>query len=372
MAQATTHRERMTAAPPPAGQPIFLAGWPAVRLAGPRMAMNEQAPAAADANRPAYHLPALAPEAVAALAPRPGGVYLDGTAGEGGHSLALLEAQPAPARVIGIDLDAGALDAARRRLARFGDRFLPVPGNYAEMEELAAQWGVGAVDGALLDLGFSSRQVDTPGYGLSFQTDEPLDMRYDRGSGPTAAAVVNNYGERELRELLRRFGEEPQAAAIARAIVNARPLHTTAELAAVVERTIGQRPGGRTATGKTAGTRRPGRRIHPATRTFQALRIAVNGELENLERGLAAALTLLRPGGRLAVISYHSLEDRIVKNFMAREAASCLCPPRLPACVCGHMPRLRSVHRRVIRPAPDEQRRNPRSRSAKLRAAQRL
>ena len=373
MAQATIHRERMTAAPPPAGQPIFLAGWPAVRLAlglgGTLIAMNEQAP---DANRPAYHLPALAPEAVAALAPRPGGVYLDGTAGEGGHSLALLEAQPAPSRVIGIDLDAGALDAARRRLARFGDRFLPVPGNYAEMGELAAQWGVGAVDGALLDLGFSSRQVDTPGYGLSFQTDEPLDMRYDRGSGPTAAAVVNNYGERELRELLRRFGEEPQAAAIARAIVHARPLHTTAELAALVERTVGQRPGGRTATGKTAQRQRPGRRIHPATRTFQALRIAVNGELDNLERGLAAALTLLRPGGRLAVISYHSLEDRIVKNFITREAASCLCPPRLPACVCGHTPRLRSVHRRVIRPAPDEQRRNPRSRSAKLRAAQRL
>lgn len=322
--------------------------------------MNEQAP---DAGRPAYHLPALAPEAVAALAPRPGGVYLDGTAGEGGHSLALLEAQPAPARVIGIDLDAGALDAARRRLARFGDRFLPVPGNYAEMGELAAQWGVGAVDGALLDLGFSSRQVDTPGYGLSFQTDEPLDMRYDRGSGRPAAELVNNYGERELRELLRRFGEEPQAAAIARAIVNARPLHTTAELAALVERTTG---------GRTAESRRPGRRIHPATRTFQALRIAVNGELDNLERGLAAALTLLRPGGRLAVISYHSLEDRIVKNFIAREAASCLCPPRLPACVCGHTPRLRSVHRRVIRPAPDEQRRNPRSRSAKLRAAQRL
>lgn len=356
----------MTAAPLPAGRPISLSAWPSVWLAGPRMKMSEETPA--DAGRPAYHLPALAPEAVAALAPRPGGVYLDGTAGEGGHSLALLEAQPAPALVIGIDLDAGALDAARRRLARFGDRFLAGPGNYADMGELAAQWGIGEVDGVLLDLGFSSRQVDTPGYGLSFQTDEPLDMRYDRGSGLTAAAVVNNYGERELRELLRRFGEEPQAAAIARAIVNARPLHTTAELAAVVERTVGhQRPGGR-----TAESRRPGRRIHPATRTFQALRIAVNGELDNLERGLAAALTLLRPGGRLAVISYHSLEDRIVKNFITREAASCLCPPRLPACVCGHAPRLRSVNRRVIRPAPDEQRRNPRSRSAKLRAAQRL
>ena len=353
----------MTAAPPPAERPAVpgLAPEDSLEwLAGLLGEMNEGA--TADAGRPDYHLPALATEAVAALAPRPGGVYLDGTAGEGGHSLALLEAQPAPALVIGLDLDARSLEAARRRLARFGDRFLPVQGSYAEMVELAAQWGIEAVDGALLDLGFSSRQVDTPGYGLSFQTDEPLDMRYDSGSGLTAAEVVNNYGERELRDLLRRFGEEPQAAAIARAIVNARPLHTTAELAALVERTAGY----------PARGRRPGRAIHPATRTFQALRIAVNGELDNLEQGLAAAVELLRPGGRLAVISYHSLEDRIVKNFIAQEAASCHCPPRLPACVCGHTPRLRSLQRRVIRPAPEEQRRNPRSRSAKLRAAQRL
>ena len=228
------------------------------------------------------------------------------------------------------------------------------------MVALAAEQGVQQADGVLLDLGFSSRQVDRPGYGFSFQADEPLDMRYDAGQPVDASGIVNSYSEPELTELFRRYGEEPRARAIARAIVReraARPLVSTVSLASLVERLTG---------------RRAGRRTHPATRVFQALRIAVNGELDNLQAGLEAAVELLRPGGCLAVISYHSLEDRIVKNFMARQSAACVCPPGLPACVCGHSPTLEIINRRVMRPSVEEVASNPRSRSARLRLARRI
>ena len=312
------------------------------------------------ARPPEYHLPVMAGEVTRSLVAGENGVFLDGTLGEGGHSEAILQAAPPARLVIGIDLDNRSVAAAAGRLAPFGSRFLPLQGNYADMVSLAAGQGVLQVDGVLLDLGFSSRQVDRPGYGFSLQTDEPLDMRYDAGQPLDAAALVNSRSEAELEGLFRRFGEEPRARAVARAIVRervVRPLTTTAALASLIERVLG---------------RRPGRRIHPATRVFQALRIAVNGELDNLQAGLEAAVELLRPGGRLAVISYHSLEDRIVKNFLARRSAACVCPPGLPVCVCEHSPTMEIINRRVIRPSLEEIAANPRSRSARLRLAQRI
>ncbi len=309
---------------------------------------------------PEYHLPVMDREVVSSLVVQENAVFLDGTLGEGGHSGAILRASPQARLVIGVDLDQRSVAVASQRLSSFGSRFLPLQGNYAEMVMLAAEQGVRQVDGVLLDLGFSSRQVDRPGYGLSFQNDEPLDMRYDAGQPVDASAIVNSRSEPELAELFRRYGEEPRARAIARAIVRQRairPIASTAALASLV--------------GQLAG-RRGGRRVHPATRVFQALRIAVNGELDNLQAGLEAAVELLRPGGRLAVISYHSLEDRIVKSFLARQSAACICPPGLPACVCGHSPTLEIINRRIVRPSAEEVASNPRSRSARLRLARRL
>ena len=319
---------------------------PAFGLAGPRP--------------PEYHLPVMAGEVVSGLVVEENGVYLDGTLGEGGHSGAILRASPQARMVIGVDLDQRSVAVASQRLSLFGPRFLPLQGNYADMVTLVAEHGVRQADGVLLDLGFSSRQVDRPGYGLSFQADEPLDMRYDVGQPVDASAIVASYSEQQLAELFRRYGEEPRARAIARAIVRertVRPLTSTAALASLVERLTG---------------RRSSRRVHPATRVFQALRIAVNGELGNLQAGLEATVELLRPGGRLAVISYHSLEDRIVKNFLARQSAACVCPPGLPVCVCGHNPTMEIINRRVVRPSAEEVASNPRSRSARLRLARRV
>ncbi|CAI8051895.1 Ribosomal RNA small subunit methyltransferase H [Geodia barretti] len=212
-------------------------------------------------------------------------------------------------------------------------------------------------DGVLLDLGISSRQVDGSGFGFSFQQDEPLDMRFNPEADiPTAADIVNTWSREGLVAVLREYGEEPRAGAIASAIVRQRPISSTVQLASVVAGAAGRQTS----------------RTHPATRTFQALRIAVNDELNTLTTGLQAAVDLLAPSGRLAVISYHSLEDRRVKTFLAREAAQCICPPRLPVCVCQHQPRVSLVNRRIIRPSAGEIAENPRSRSARMRVAQRL
>ena len=325
----------------------------------------------------AFHLPVMADEVVQGLSIGEDRIYLDGTLGQGGHSAAILEsgthlrdrvqaqgstpeAIGGPRLVIGIDLDGRSVAEAVTRLSRFGSRFLPLQGNYADMERLVTGQGVSQVDGVLLDLGFSSRQVDRPGYGLSFQSNEPLDMRYDADQQISAADVVNTAGEQELANIFRRFGEEPRARAMAGAIARERmerPIATTGELAALAERIAG---------------RRRSHRIHPATRIFQALRIAVNGELENLQAGLEAAVNLLSTDGVLAVISYHSLEDRIVKNFMAHRSAVCVCPRGLPQCVCGQIPALSILNRRVIRPSGEEVAFNPRGRSARLRLARRI
>ena len=303
------------------------------------------------------HVPVLLDEIVHGLSLKEGGVYVDGTTGEGGHSQAILEKNPPVKALLSIDWDSRSLRTAQNRLSGFGDRWMPASGNYADMVQFAEERGISGVNGVLLDLGFSSRQVDNPGYGLSFQLDEPLDMRYDLNGDLTAEKIVNTYDERALGHLIRRFGEEPRGMAIARAIMKERPVATTGQLAAIVGGLL---------------HRHAGQRVNPATKTFQALRIAVNDELANVERGLKAAVQLLVPEGRLTVISYHSLEDRIIKSFFNKEAAVCVCPPELPICACAQSPRLKILNRRVIKPSEDEVRSNPRSRSAKLRVVQRV
>jgi 16S rRNA (cytosine1402-N4)-methyltransferase len=302
----------------------------------------------------APHVPVLLQEVVELLAPERGGFYVDATVGAGGHAEAILERGP-NARLLGLDRDAEALDAARRRLARFGDRVVLVEANFGDLDE--ALTGHPAPDGVLADLGVSSMQLDEARRGFSFRRDGPLDMRMGR-HGRTAADIVATASVNELTRIFREWGEERMAAKIARGIVRERtrePIQTTRQLA----RIVAEEKGGR-------------EKIDPATRVFQALRIEVNQELTALARFLAAAVARLNGGGRLAVISYHSLEDRLVKDAFRRDSGVCLCPPRLPQCVCGARAALRVLTRRPLRPSEAEQRRNPRSRSAKLRVAEKL
>ena len=331
---------------------------PVRKAAGGRLviAMATVGPASGSSG-PLLHRPVLLAEVVEHLLVRPDGVYLDATVGDGGHAAAILDASSPAGKVLGIDRDPHSLARAVQRLGPYGDRFVPVQGNYAEMSALARATEVGRADGVLMDLGFSSWQVQAPGRGFSFRSDEPLDMRYDPASPLTAAHIVNSYGEEELAQLIFQYGEEPRSRTIARNIVRNRPIGSTVGLADLVARAVGTRKG---------------HRLHPATRTFQALRVAVNDELVHLEAGLESAIELLAPSGRLVIISYQSLEDRLVKNFLAQESRSCVCPPEAPVCTCGHQPRVRLVNRRVIRPSSQEVQLNPRSRSAKMRVAQRL
>ncbi|WP_322487215.1 16S rRNA (cytosine(1402)-N(4))-methyltransferase RsmH [Chloroflexus sp.] len=294
------------------------------------------------------HTPVLLAEVIAALAPRPGGCYLDATVGGGGHALAVLQAAQPGGVLLGIDADPAALAATAGRLAEvgLGQQAVLRHGSFADLATLAAEAGFTAVDGILFDLGVSSYQLDTPERGFSFAADGPLDMRLDPTQGPTAADLVNRLSERELADIIFQYGEEHAARRIARAIVERRrsqPFHATADLAAVVARAVGGRHG----------------RIHPATRTFQALRIAVNHELDRLVAALPQAVALLSPGGRLAVISFHSLEDRIVKQFLRAEAA-------------GEAPRLAIITKKPVVVSDAEVAANPRARSAKLRVAVRI
>ncbi len=293
-------------------------------------------------------------QVVNALGVESGGAYIDCTVGEGGHSAGIMAAVEPPPRLMGIDLDEEALSTAKRRL---GEGVTLVHGSYIELRRLAEVHGFLPADGALLDLGLSSLQVESPERGFSFMREGPLDMRFDRRQELTARLIVNEYPERELAALIHELGEERKSRRIARAIVRARPIRSTTELAEVAARGAG-------------GGRRRG--IHPATRTFQAMRMATNSELENVERGALSAIETLRPGGRLAVISYHSLEDRLVKRILARQASACVCPTGMPVCACGHSPSVRLVNRRVIRPTDEETAKNPRSRSARMRVAQRI
>jgi 16S rRNA (cytosine1402-N4)-methyltransferase len=309
------------------------------------------------------HLPVLVDEVIEMLAPAPGSLHIDATLGAGGHTERILEAASPEGRVLGVDADPAAIHRVEVRLrARFGERLVLRQGNFRELATIAPEAGFGAVDGALFDLGLSSYQLADRDRGFGFRAGGPLDMRFDPSRGVPAAELLASLDAPELTALFRRYGEEPKAGRIARAIVDARrtaPITTAEELAALVERVAPPDP-------------RKRRRIHPATRVFQALRIAVNEELDALQAGLAAALDLLRPGGRLVVLSYHSLEDRIVKRFFQAERRGCICPPQLPVCVCGRNPRLRLVTNPSLTPTAAEIAANPRARSARLRAAERL
>jgi 16S rRNA (cytosine1402-N4)-methyltransferase len=307
------------------------------------------------------HTPVMPREVVGWLAPRAGGRYVDGTLGGAGHTALLLEASAPDGRVLGIDADARALERAqdRLRIEVASERLLLRHGTFAQMAQLARNADFEPVEGILLDLGLSSDQLADRARGFSFAADAPLDMRFDTSRGVSAADLVNALDERELADLLYRYGEERRSRQIARRIVAAReraPITRTSELARLASIGVQGRPGG----------------ISPATRTFQALRIAVNDELGSLEAALPAALEILRSEGRIAIISFHSLEDRIVKRYFQAEEKGCVCPPELPACVCGRVPRLRILTRHPIVPSEDEQAENPRARSAKLRVAERL
>jgi len=311
--------------------------------------------------RPGLHRPVLVDETIERLRPRAGATFVDATLGSGGHAERLLEAVGPEGRLVGIDRDPVALQLAGERLRRFGAAFVPLRGDHAELAELLREAGVFAVDGILFDLGVSSMQLDDPERGFSFREDGPLDMRMDPDSAETAADLIARLPAAELRRLLERFGEERRAAAIARAVVRRReerPFTTTRQLAELVEGVLG--PAARRYA------------IHPATRTFQALRIAVNGEVEGLERLVETAFSLLRRAGRLAVIAYHSLEDRAVKHTLRGLARRCVCPPDLPICGCGRENLARVITTRPVRPGEDEIAANPRSRSARLRVAERL
>jgi 16S rRNA (cytosine1402-N4)-methyltransferase len=303
----------------------------------------------------AAHVPVLEGQVVGGLRPRPGARLVDATIGLGGHARALLAAAPGT-RLLGLDRDPAALATARARTAEFGDRVLLREGSFADLRTHLDAVGWDGADAILVDLGVSSMQLDDPARGFSFRAAGPLDMRMGPGAARTAAEVVNTFDEGALARALREYGEEPRARAIARAIVRARPLATTTDLAEVVARVVGR--------GK------PGR--HPATRTFQAIRILVNDELAALDALLDDGWQRLRPGGRLAILAYHSLEDRRVKTAFRRWAADCLCPPHVLRCQCGWRAKVRLLTTRALRPDADEIARNPRARSARLRIVERV
>lgn len=284
-------------------------------------------------------------------------MLVDGTLGAGGHSALILDAVGPDGRLIAIDRDAAAVARAEQRFGDASPAPILVHGNFADMDEIVREAGYEKVDGVLLDLGLSSDQLDDPERGFSFRQDGPLDMRMGSG-GTTAEEVVNRLPAAELATIIRTLGEERWAARIARFVVDRRPLRTTRDLARAVEAAIPRRAWPQD--------------IHPATRTFQAIRMHVNRELESLEAGLEGALEILAPEGRLVVISFHSLEDRTVKRFLQRESRGCICPPNQPVCTCQHRPSLTVITRHPVRPTDEEVADNPRSRSARLRAGERL
>ena len=302
------------------------------------------------------HQPVLYQEVLAFLQPRSGGRYVDGTLGLGGHAAGILQASSPEGRLLGLEVDPQALGLAAQQLAAFGERASLVRGSYAKLAEHLAAAGWAQVDGILLDLGASSLQFDRAERGFSFQLEGPLDMRFDPQGALTAGQIVNEWSEEDLADVLFRYGEERQSRRVARAIVKARPLKTTNDLAGAVTTALGGRRGS----------------VHPATRSFQALRIAVNRELDSLDAALPQAVAALHRGGRLAVISFHSLEDRAVKAFMRQESRDCICPPEQLTCTCEHVASLNELTRKPVRPGEQEEEANPRARSARLRVAERL
>jgi 16S rRNA (cytosine1402-N4)-methyltransferase len=302
------------------------------------------------------HRSVLYHQIILSLRPESPGRYVDATVGAGGHAAGILEAAGPAGSLLGLDLDPQALALASQRLAVFSDRAILVHASYTTLHEQLDHIGWKRVNGILLDLGVSSMQLDTAERGFSFQTDGPLDMRFDPTGPVTAGDLVNHLPENELADLIWRYGEDRLSRSIARAIVQSRPYATTRQLAEAVAR----------------GHRGKREKTHPATRTFQALRIAVNQELQSIETVLPQAIAALAPGGRLAVISFHSLEDRIVKQTFRRESRDCICPPEQPYCTCDHKAVLHEVNRHPIEADEEEIQMNPRARSAKLRVAEKL
>ena len=300
------------------------------------------------------HIPVLLQETIEALAVQAGGRYIDCTLGGGGHAAAILDRSSPGGQLLGIDADPEAIKIAKARLETYGGSTLLVNENFVDLQAICIKYDFYPVHGILFDLGLSSLQLNDKGRGFSFQHDAPLDMRLSPSQEVTAADIINTSSEAELAHLIKTYGEEGYSHKIAHRIVQERPIKTTLQLARMIEQAIGHRRG----------------RIHPATRTFQALRIAVNHELEHLEAALQQAIGLLGFDGRLVVISYHSLEDRMVKQFMQQESRDCICPPGTPVCVCGHTARLRLITKKVITPSLGEIQLNPRSRSARLRVAE--
>ncbi len=308
-----------------------------------------------------HHIPILRDTVVSLLAPQRGGTFVDGTLGGGGHAEAVLERLPEDGRLYGIDRDSAAIEAASLRLTRFGEAFTAIRGNFFDMKRLLAGQGVMEADGILLDLGVSSHQLDTPERGFSYHEDAPLDMRMDPSAPLSAYDVVNGYPAEALARIIREYGEERYAMRVADAIVRERekaPLDSTVSLADIVKHAM------------PAPARRE--QQHPARRTFQALRIEVNGELAGLSDALTDAHDLLRSGGVLAVITFHSLEDRIVKQAFKTFENPCTCDPRAPICTCGKKPTARMLTKKPIVAGEAELKENPRARSAKLRAIQKL
>lgn len=307
------------------------------------------------------HISVLAGPCIEALRIRPDGAYIDATAGGGGHSLLIAERLGPGGRLFCFDRDQEALDAARKRLADHLDKTVFIKSNFARMAQALAELDAPRPDGILFDLGVSSYQLDNGQRGFSYMTDAPLDMRMDRDQALTAREVVNGYSQERLRQLLWDYGEERYSGRVAAAIVRRRrqkPIETTLELAEIIR---GAMP-----------PQALREKQHPAKRSFQAIRIEVNGELQAVEQALNDAVDLLNPGGRVAVISFHSLEDRIVKQVFAQQTKGCICPPEFPVCVCGKKPRLKLLHKGVILPSQEEMEQNPRARSAKLRSAEKL
>ncbi|MBI2723607.1 MAG: 16S rRNA (cytosine(1402)-N(4))-methyltransferase RsmH [Chloroflexi bacterium] len=304
---------------------------------------------------PVDHIPVMLREVLSALDVRPGGRYVDCTLGGAGHARAILDAAQPGGTLVGLDADPRAIARGHERLSAFAGQYRLVEANFREVGDVCRQLEFAPVNGVLMDLGLSSFQLEE-GEGFSFRRDTPLDMRFGAGA-VTASDIVNSYSEADLADLIFTFGEDPASRSIARRIIAARPIETTAQLAKAVEQAVGRRANSNT---------------HPATRTFQALRIAVNQELDSLAAALPQAHSLLGFGSRLAVLSYHSLEDRIVKAYIRRESRDCICPPGLPECRCGHRATLRPVTRGAVKPGLNEVSANPRARSARLRAAERI
>ncbi|MBN2256884.1 MAG: 16S rRNA (cytosine(1402)-N(4))-methyltransferase RsmH [Anaerolineaceae bacterium] len=302
------------------------------------------------------HLPVLYQEILTAIQPKTPGLYVDCTLGAGGHARGILEMSSPGGQLLGFDLDPAAITIATERLKDYGTRAILVKASYTCLSEELKRLGWQAVQGVVLDLGVSSMQFDQPERGFSFREDAPLDMRFNPDQGQSAAILVNKLGESELADILWRYGEERYSRRIARAIVANRPVETTRQLAELVKQEYRGKVG----------------HIHPATRTFQALRIAVNGELEALEAVLPQAVQALAAGGRLAVISFHSLEDRLVKQYFQLESKDCICPPEQPLCTCSHRASLKLITKHPLTPSGSELDINERARSAKLRVAEKL